>query len=41
MDVQQIDVTIRVAGVTLLLLLAVMLIRDERGRRLAASYPLW
>jgi len=38
MDVQQLDATIRVAGVTLLLLLAVMLIRGERGRRLAASF---
>jgi len=38
LDVQQLDITIRVAGLTLLLLLAVMLIRDQRGRRLAASF---
>ncbi len=38
MDVQQLDITIRIGGVTLLLLLGGMLIRDERGRRLAAFF---
>jgi AraC-like DNA-binding protein len=38
MDVQQLDAALRVAGATVLLLLAVMLVRDGGGRRLAASF---
>jgi AraC-like DNA-binding protein len=38
MDAQQLDSIIRVSAVTLLLLLAALLIRDERGRRIAASF---
>jgi hypothetical protein len=38
MDVQQLDAAIRVAGVTVLLLLALMLVRDQGDRRLGASF---
>jgi len=38
MDAQQLDVIVRVAGVTLLVLLAVILVRDDRGRRLSAFF---
>jgi AraC-like DNA-binding protein len=38
MDAQQLDTVVRVAGVTLLLLLAVTLIRDSHGRRIGAFF---
>ena len=38
MDAQPLDVIVRVAGVTLLVLLAAIWLRDETDRRLAASF---
>ncbi|ATC25976.1 AraC family transcriptional regulator [Caulobacter vibrioides] len=38
MDISQIDVIVRVAGATLLLLLAILLARDPRTRRVAAYF---
>jgi len=38
MDIQQVDITIRVAGVTLLLLLGLTLLREVRGRSLAVFF---